>query len=109
MSDSMNYKFFINWAWPSGGSGTDLILVDPAAEREFGRVAIASAWDLDDALTSPRNGLLQWSSTPADARGELVVRAARIMKGNAEAAAAALSREQGKTLSEAKRRARACN
>lgn len=103
MSDSMNYKLFIDGAWRSGGSGTDLTLIDPATEQEFGRVAIASASDLDDALTSARNSLLQWSSTPADARGELVVRAARIMKAKVEAAAAALSREQGKTLAEAKR------
>ncbi len=98
----MNYKLFINGAWRSGGDRADLTLINPATEQEFGRVAIASASDLNDALTSAEEGLLRWSNTPADARGDLLVRAARILKDKTEAAAAALSREQGKTLAEAK-------
>ncbi|TGN73420.1 aldehyde dehydrogenase family protein [Bradyrhizobium yuanmingense] len=102
MSGSMNYKLFIDGAWRSGRSGTDLPLINPATEQEVGRVAVASASDLDDALRSAQRNLMRWSTTPADVRGELLVKAARILKGTAEAAAAALSKEQGKTLAEAK-------
>ncbi|WP_404558837.1 aldehyde dehydrogenase family protein [Bradyrhizobium niftali] len=102
MSDSIKYKLFINGEWRSGVSGADLVLINPATEQECGRVAVASAADLDDALTSAQDSFLQWSNTPADARGKLLVRAAGIMKEKTEAAAAALSREQGKTLAEAK-------
>ncbi|WP_071916554.1 aldehyde dehydrogenase family protein [Bradyrhizobium japonicum] len=102
MSDSMNYKLFIDGAWRSGGHGADLPLLNPAIEQEFGRVAIASASDLDDALTSAQAGLLQWSNTPAEERGTLLVRAARILAGKIDIAAASLSAEQGKTLAEAK-------
>lgn len=102
MFDSMNYKLFINGTWRSGGSGTDLALVNPATEQEFGRVAVASAPDLDDALRSAQAALLRWCNTPAKERGALLVRAARILKGNVAAAATALSREQGKTLAEAR-------
>lgn len=102
MSDSMNYKLFINGTWRSGGNDTDLALVNPASEQEFGRVAVASASDLDDALRSAQIALLRWSNTPANERGVLLAHAAQILRGSVDAAAAALSREQGKTLAEAK-------
>ncbi|MCP1838615.1 succinate-semialdehyde dehydrogenase/glutarate-semialdehyde dehydrogenase [Bradyrhizobium sp. USDA 4524] len=97
----MNYKLFIDGAWRPGGSGNDLAIINPATEQEFGRVAVASASDLDDTLRSAQKSLLRWSNTPANERGSLLVRAARILKQKIEAAAAALSREQGKTLAEA--------
>lgn len=102
MPDSMNYKLFINGTWRSSGSGTDRALINPATEQEFGRVPVACASDLDDALRSAQTSLPRWSNTPANERGALLVRAAGILKGRIEAAAAALSREQGKTLAEAR-------
>lgn len=101
MSDSINYKLFIEGMWRFGRGGVNLPLVNPATAREFGRVAVASSSDLDDALASAQQGLMRWSNTPAPERGALLVRAARILEGKREAAAAALSREQGKTLTEA--------
>ncbi|MER8801180.1 aldehyde dehydrogenase family protein [Mesorhizobium sp. M0998] len=102
MSDRMNYKLFINGTWRSGSDCTHLALINPATEQEFGRVAVASAADLDDALASAQRSLLGWSNTPASERGAVLVRAARILEGKIDAAAAELSREQGKTLTEAK-------
>lgn len=102
MTDSSNYKLFINGSWRSGGSGPDLPLINPATEQQFGRVAVASASDLDDSLASAQASLLRWSNTPADERGAVLLRAARILKGRIEVVAAALSKEQGKTLTEAK-------
>ncbi|MHC4049408.1 aldehyde dehydrogenase family protein [Bradyrhizobium sp. 25ACV] len=102
MSDSVNYKLFINGTWRTGGYGNDLALVNPATAQAFGHVAVASASDLNDALTSAEGSLLRWSSTPAHKRGALLVRAAQILKGKIELAASALSREQGKTVAEAR-------
>ncbi|MCK1688319.1 aldehyde dehydrogenase family protein [Bradyrhizobium sp. 145] len=102
MSANINYKLFINGTWRVGGSRADLPLLNPATEQEVGRVAVASASDLDDALMSAQASLPQWSNMPAEERGSLLIRAARILKAKAETAAAALSREQGKTLGEAK-------
>ncbi|MFG3594707.1 aldehyde dehydrogenase family protein [Bradyrhizobium sp. RDI18] len=102
MSDSLNYKLFINGAWRSSDDGINRALINPATEQEFGHVAVASASDLDDALRSAQAGLLRWSNTPANERGKLLVRAARILNGKIEVAAAALSGEQGKTTAEAK-------
>lgn len=102
MSDSINYKLFINGTWRVGGNRADLPLLNPATEQETGRVAVASASDLDDALMSAQASLPQWSNMPAEQRGALLIRAARILKDKVETAAAALSSEQGKTLAEAK-------
>lgn len=102
MSNSVNYKLFINGAWRSGGNGTDLALINPATAQEFGHVSVASASDLVDALKSAEDSLPRWSSTPARERGALLLRAAQILKGRIELAASALSREQGKTVAEAR-------
>ncbi|PSH60944.1 NAD-dependent succinate-semialdehyde dehydrogenase [Phyllobacterium sophorae] len=102
MPDSVNYKLFINGTWRSGADGAYISLINPADAKEFGRVAVASASDLDDALTSAQVSLSTWANTPSHQRGAVLVRAARILAGKIEAAAAALSQEQGKTLAEAK-------
>ncbi|UWU75901.1 aldehyde dehydrogenase family protein [Bradyrhizobium huanghuaihaiense] len=102
MSDSTNCKLFIDGGWRPGGGGVDLPLLNPATGHELGRVAVASASDLEDALASAQAGLLQWSNTPAEERGALLIRAARILSDKIEIAAASLSAEQGKTLAEAK-------
>jgi succinate-semialdehyde dehydrogenase/glutarate-semialdehyde dehydrogenase len=102
MSKRTNYKLFINGTWRSGSKGDDLALINPATEQELGRVAVASAADIDDALASAQGSLWRWSNTPAKERGDLLIKAARILEGKIDAAAAALSIEQGKTLAEAK-------
>ncbi|MCK1744691.1 NAD-dependent succinate-semialdehyde dehydrogenase [Bradyrhizobium sp. 139] len=101
MSERENYKLFIDGAWRLGGDGDDLPLLNPATAQQFGRVAVATASDLEDALSSARASLRRWSNTPARERGALLLRAAEILKGKVEVAAAALSREQGKPLADA--------
>lgn len=102
MSGGIKYNLFINGAWRSGCTAADLALNNPATEEDFGRVAAASASDLDEALQAAQESYLGWSRRPAIERGELLIRAARILETKVEVAAAALSREQGKTMSEAR-------
>lgn len=102
MSDNQNHKLFINGKWRSGHSGADLSLINPADEEEIGRVAVAAESDLDDAVASAQASLSQWSNMPAAERGALLLRTAQILKANLEGAASTLSREQGKTIAEAR-------
>ncbi|WP_050579028.1 aldehyde dehydrogenase family protein [Sinorhizobium medicae] len=102
MSGEIKYNLFINGTWRSGSTAADLALINPATEEDFGRVAAASASDLDEALRAAQDSYLGWSRRPAIQRGELLIRAARVLETKVEVAAAALSREQGKTLSEAR-------
>jgi succinate-semialdehyde dehydrogenase/glutarate-semialdehyde dehydrogenase len=98
----MHYKLFINGSWRSGRDGGELTLVNPDTESEFGTVAVASSADLDEALLTAQSSLEAWSNLSAKERGALLVRAARILERKVDEAAGALSREQGKTLAEAK-------
>ncbi|MUZ75631.1 aldehyde dehydrogenase family protein [Agrobacterium vitis] len=102
MTDGVNYKLFINGTWRDGAAKDDIALVNPADAQVFGRVAVASASDLDDALAAARCSLSSWSRTPARERGAILTRAAQLLAKRIDAAAAALSQEQGKTLAEAK-------
>jgi succinate-semialdehyde dehydrogenase/glutarate-semialdehyde dehydrogenase len=102
MSDNINYRLFINGSWRSGRGGETLALFNPATARRIGQVAVASAGDLDEALASAQDSLASWSQMPALERGKFLVRAARILEGKIDAAATALSNEQGKTLAEAR-------
>jgi succinate-semialdehyde dehydrogenase/glutarate-semialdehyde dehydrogenase len=102
MSDRTGYKLFINGSWRPGGEGADLALINPATGQAFAGVAAASSADLDEALSSARASLDTWSSTRAKERGTLLIGAARILERKINEAAQALSKEQGKTLAEAK-------
>ena len=96
------HKLFIDGVWRAGGDGMDRAVINPATERELGRVAIASTVDLDDALAAAHGSLLTWSKISARQRGEVLIAAARILEGKSATAARALSDEQGKTLREAR-------
>lgn len=102
MSERKDYRLFINGTWRSGRDGEELGLINPATEQEFARVAVATAADLDEALSSAQGSLKAWANTPAKDRGAYLVKAARILETRVLAAAEALSKEQGKTLAEAK-------
>lgn len=95
-----SYQLFIDGAWREGGAG-DMPLIDPASEREIGRVARASSTDLSDALASARRAQERWAATPARERGAILMRAADIMRSKVQDAAKALSDEQGKLIAEA--------
>ncbi|WP_050399845.1 aldehyde dehydrogenase family protein [Bradyrhizobium embrapense] len=94
------YDLYVNGAWRS--ADTLLTLIDPATAAECGRVAVASTQDLDDVLATAQASLSRWSRTPAADRGAVLIKAAHLLLDKLEHAAAALSREQGKTLAEAK-------
>lgn len=68
-------------------------------------VAIAprdSAKDVDAAVKSARAAFERWKSTPAPARGEILLRCGRVLEQRKEAIAKLMSREMGKRFEEAK-------
>lgn len=95
-----SYQLFIDGAWRAGGAG-DLPLIDPSSENQIGSVAKASAEDLADALASARAAQTAWAMTPPRERGAILIRAADIVRARIDAAARALSDEQGKLMAEA--------
>lgn len=102
MSVRAKYNLFINGKWRSSSDNTEVLLINPATEKEIARVAAATASDLDEALDSTQKCLAAWANTPAKQRGEILVKASKFLERNRDAASVALSAEQGKTVAEAK-------
>ncbi|MER9770149.1 aldehyde dehydrogenase family protein [Mesorhizobium sp. M0189] len=102
MFGETSYELFINGMWRAASDGKKLPLINPATEQVFGQVASASVSDLDEALASAECAREAWAALPAGDRGAILVKAAGILKDKIDAAAKSLSREQGKTIAEAK-------
>jgi aldehyde dehydrogenase (NAD+) len=68
----------------------------------IGYVPLADPPAVDDAVTAAQDALGSWRSTPAPARGGILFRVAQQLRDEAERIAALVTREQGKTLDEAR-------
>ncbi len=76
---------------------------NPADSRELvGLFSRGSAEDVSSAVEAAREAFPAWAATPAPQRGALLLRAAEILESRFELVAAEMTREEGKTLAEAK-------
>lgn len=96
-----DFRLFIGGAWRSGEHKAGIALIDPATAKPIGQVARASRRDIEDALFAAAASAAGWRATAARARGDMLIRAARMLEKRIGAAARALSAEQGKTIAEA--------
>ena len=92
---------YIAGAWTRAGAS--FVSVNPARPREeVARVAAATAGDLDDAFTAAADAQAAWRATPAPARGQILRRAAALVEQHRGELELLVTRDQGKTLTEAK-------
>jgi len=77
-------------------------VLNPATGEEIGRLPIATAADLDDALAAAERTFPAWRATSAYARGLILRGAAALLRDRIATIAEGLTREQGKTLEEAR-------
>lgn len=76
---------------------------NPANHKEvIGLFSKASVEDTKQAIDAARSALPTWSNTPAPARGAILDKASQIINTRVDKLATALTREEGKTLAEAK-------
>jgi succinate-semialdehyde dehydrogenase/glutarate-semialdehyde dehydrogenase len=94
-------QLFIGGGWRDGGAGTAEV-IDPATEAPTGRVSLAAAGDLDDAISAAATALPAWRETPAGERGAILLKAAALIEGRTAEVARLLTLEQGKTLAESR-------
>jgi succinate-semialdehyde dehydrogenase/glutarate-semialdehyde dehydrogenase len=85
----------------SGGAG-QLAVVDPSTGAQIGTVACADRADVAEALRAARAAFPAWSTTRASSRGAILKRAAALLTDRADAVAALLMTEAGKTRAEAR-------
>ena len=97
------YRSFINGKWIDSASGRTSPNVNPAnTDDVIGTIELASRDEARQAVEAAYNAFRGWKRTPAPARGRIVSRAARLMEDRKEQLAAAITREEGKTISEAR-------
>ena len=102
MTTQADLKLFIDGAWRAGEGAQRHRVVNPIDDSTLGEAPLATAAELDEALAAADRGYRIWRATDADARAAVLQRAAALLRERADTIAAALTREQGKPLAEAK-------
>ena len=94
---------FINGEWVNSASGKTFASINPAnIDEEVARYQSSSAEDVRHAFSAAANAQPGWAAMPAPNRGTILSRAAEILEKRAEEVAVEMTREEGKTLPEAK-------
>jgi len=97
------FRSFVNGEWLESKSGKTSPNINPADTNDvIGNIELASREEARRAVEAAYNAFRGWKLTPAPARGKLVARAARLMEDRKEELAAAITREEGKTIGEAR-------
>ncbi|HEV3468859.1 MAG TPA: aldehyde dehydrogenase family protein [Pyrinomonadaceae bacterium] len=97
------YRNFIGGKWVESVSADRADNVNPAdTDDRLGIVRLSTREEAARAVEAAAEAFRGWRATPAPARGRIVARAARLMEERKEELAALLTREEGKTLAEAR-------
>src|SRR5262250_398819 len=94
---------YIRGEWISLRQGREIEVRNPADQDEVvGKGFLASSKEAEAALAAASEALPAWSRMPAPKRGEIVERAADLLRAEQDDVARLLTREEGKTLADAK-------
>ena len=97
------YRSFIDGKWLDSTSGRTVPNINPANTNDIiGETQLATRDEARKAVEAAYNAFRDWKRTPAPARGRIIAKAARLMEDSKEELAQILTREEGKTLSEAR-------
>lgn len=80
----------------------EIAVIDPATGATVDSTPECGAEGVDAAVTAARDAFVDWSATPASARGRLVARVADAFEAAIDTLAPILTAEQGKTLRESR-------
>jgi succinate-semialdehyde dehydrogenase/glutarate-semialdehyde dehydrogenase len=100
MSQYPELRLYIGGEWRKTAEG--LPVLNPADEREIGRVAVATRSDLDAALNAAADGFKAWSATSPARRAEVILKAANLMRERIEDIAYSITLEHGKPIEQAR-------
>jgi acyl-CoA reductase-like NAD-dependent aldehyde dehydrogenase len=97
-----NYKNYIAGQWVDSSNGAVIENFNPATGELIGVFASATAEDTARAIAAARAAQPAWGDMPAPNRGAILDKAAQLITARADELAEALTREEGKTLTEAR-------
>ena len=96
--DYSKLELYIDGAWVSGDSRTTEEVLNPATEEILGELPHSSTADLDLALQSSANAFRVWRHTSPLERGEILRKAAHLLRQRKEFIGQVLTLEEGKVL-----------
>lgn len=97
------YRSFVSGKWIESPSARRVPNLNPADTRDvIGEIEMAGREEARTAVEAAFDAFREWKRTPPPARGRIVARAARLMDDRKEELAAAITREEGKTLAESR-------
>jgi aldehyde dehydrogenase (NAD+) len=97
------FRNFIGGEWVGAKSGATFENRNPADTSELiGLFAKSDRDDTKEAIAAARAAQPKWAAVPAPKRGEILYRAANILESRADQVAREMTREEGKTLPEAR-------
>lgn len=88
----------IDGEWRSAQGGATLPTIDPATGVEIGRVAAASAADVDQAVAAARTAFDSWRATPPVKRARILWAIADLIEAHIDELAELETLDQGKPL-----------
>jgi alpha-ketoglutaric semialdehyde dehydrogenase len=103
MSQTHVYKNLVGGEWIESASGQTFPNINPADMNDLiGSFSRSNAEDVAKAVAAAKAAYRSWRRTPPPRRGEILLRAARLLAERKEAFASDMTREMGKALEEAR-------
>ncbi|MBI2675347.1 MAG: aldehyde dehydrogenase family protein [Candidatus Aenigmarchaeota archaeon] len=96
------YKIYIAGKWTESESGETFESLNPATGKTIGSFQKGSREDTRKAIESAENSFDGWRKMPPPKRGEILLRASRLLRENKERLAGLVTLEMGKVLAEAR-------
>lgn len=95
------YKLFVGGEWVESESGETFNSVNPAHPAQvLGVFEKGSAEDVNRAVDAAEDAYEKWSNTPPPKRGEILLRAAQMLRARKEEFARLVTTEMGKVIAE---------
>ena len=97
------FGHFIAGKWVKSDSRKTFESTNPADPKEvLGKFQLGAEKDVQKAITAAENAFIKWREVPAPKRGELILKAAQLLKREKERLAKLMVKEMGKVLKEAR-------
>ena len=94
-------QHYINGAISGGESGRTQPVTNPATGEVTGQVALASAADVDGAVSAAAAAFPAWADTPPIRRARVLFKFLELLNANKDALAEAITKEHGKVFTDA--------
>ena len=98
----MKLKNFIGGAWSESSAAATVPVHNPSTGEILAETPLSTAADVDRAVEAARKAYTAWSQVPAPRRAAVLFRYRELLETNFSALARLVTRENGKTLDEAR-------